>query len=133
MAKAKSAWEKFADRDAERDKEKESTGKAGPDRAGAPKSQSDSKLDELIGRADPMIEQVQNLYAQYMAGALKIPPIENRKQLQTLMDRIASESKPTLALQYRAQGIHAKFNTYRDRWDKLLKNLEDGKIKRTMN
>ena len=130
MAKAKSAWEKFAERDAERDREAASTDKTAPKKMGALKTQGDSKLDELIGRADPMIEQLQNLYAQFMAGALKIPPIENRKQLQALMDRIAAEGKPTLALQFRAQGITAKFNTYKERWDKLLQNLEDGKIKR---
>jgi hypothetical protein len=88
------------------------------------------KLDELLLRADPLVEQLNNLYNIYISGAEQIPPTERRKNLDMIMVTLQMMSKPTPGALYKYTAIQAKYDTYRNRWDKLLKDLESGKIKR---
>jgi hypothetical protein len=89
------------------------------------------KLIELMERAEPMIEQLTHLYNMYIAGAEQQPPLERRKQLDQIMNTIFLMSKPTPSLQFRSATMLNHYNTNRERWDRMLKDLESGKIKRT--
>lgn len=88
------------------------------------------QLAELLARAEPMIEQLNNLYNMYVAGVEKRPPLEKRSQLDALVASLQNLHKPTAAQQFRWTTFYNHYLTHRDRWTKLLKDLEDGKIKR---
>lgn len=89
-----------------------------------------AKLLELMQRAEPLIEQVHSLYNQYLAGIETRPPVERRKQLDQVMLTLQLMTKPTPAYQFRYATINASYHTHRDRWDRLMKDLESGKAKR---
>ena len=72
-----------------------------------------------------------NLYNQYLAGIESRPPIERRKYLDQVMQTIQAMNKPTPAYQFRCNTLNSSYLTHRDRWDRLAKDLESGKIKRT--
>ena len=74
----------------------------------------------LLDQVHPLIEQCNTLYNQYFAGAEKRPPIEQRARLDALIERLGKIQKPTPALQFRYQAVMAQYQTYRDRWEKLL-------------
>lgn len=93
-------------------------------------SASTEKLRELLDRAGPMIDQLNNLYNQYIAGALQTPPLERRNQLDSIISTVTVMAKPTKALRFKFNTIQGKYIIYRDRWDKRMKDLESGKIKR---
>jgi hypothetical protein len=88
------------------------------------------KLEDLLLRAEPLLEQVNHLYSIYLAGAEQYPPIERRKTLDGLMVSLQMISKPTPAALYKYTAIAARYESYRNRWDKLLRDLENGKIQR---
>jgi hypothetical protein len=88
------------------------------------------KLDDLLLRADPLIEQLNNLYNIYVSGAEQIPPTERRKNIDQIMVTLQMISKPTPGALYKYTAIHAKYESYRNRWDKMMKDLESGKLKR---
>jgi hypothetical protein len=88
------------------------------------------KVDELLLRADPLIEQLNNLYNIYISGTERNPPNERRKHLDQIMATLQNISKPSAGLLYRYTSLASKYQTYKNRWDKVLKDLEDGKIKR---
>lgn len=88
------------------------------------------KLDELIQRVDPLISQLNNLYNMFMSGAENVIPMERRKQLDQLMVSLQMMSKPTAGSLFKYAAILSKYTTHKERWDKMLKDLEDGKIKR---
>ncbi len=88
------------------------------------------KLLELMDRAQPLIVKTHNLYNMYRTGALEVPPNESRKQLDTLLETISLMAKPTEALRFRYNSLHSRYVTHRDRWDKLVKGVESGLIKR---
>ncbi|MEK6579110.1 MAG: hypothetical protein AABZ55_07775 [Bdellovibrionota bacterium] len=122
-------------REEEREKEEEEEQKAKAKKEGTGSINLKSgdvaeKLDEAIRRAEILTEQVNNLYLQYFSGAQKLPPEEKRKQLEQLMYSISTIHKPTAALLFRHSNLHTNYNNHKDRWDKTLKDIETGKLKR---
>jgi thiamine kinase-like enzyme len=89
-----------------------------------------AKIDELIARAEPMVEQVNNLYTQFVAGVERLPPLERRKQLEQILAQLQTIHKPNATYSFKVNTLHTRFITMRDRWDKLIKDLESGKIVR---
>jgi len=87
------------------------------------------KLLELLAQADSLIEQVNNLYNQYISGAEKLVPVERRSLLDNLMAKIMVTEKSTASLRFKFSTIQAKYVTHRDRWDKLMRDLEAGQVK----
>lgn len=87
---------------------------------------STEKLLELMKRAEPMIEQVNTLYRQYLSGAEKRPPVERRMHLDQLMVTILAMGKPTSGIQFRASTLINHYNVYKEKWEKLLKAKESG-------
>lgn len=88
------------------------------------------KLDELMHRAEPLLEQVNNLYNQYISGAAQVPPNDRRQQLDQIMVTLMLMAKPTATYRFRFNSLQAAYTLYRARWEKLMRDLEDGVIKR---
>ena len=91
-----------------------------------------AKIDELVERAEPLIEQVNSLYGMYLSGLEKLPPNERRRQLETLMTQLLQMHKPNSAYKFRIETVNAKFNLFREKWDRIIRDLESGKIKRAI-
>ena len=74
------AWKRYRDREDE--KEDEDFGKPGKHgQVGKPGSAgtfTSEKLDELVARAEPMIDQLGNLYNMFASGAERAAPTERR-------------------------------------------------------
>ena len=88
------------------------------------------KLIELMDRAEPLIEQLNALYQQYITGVESRPPIERRTHLDQVMTALQMMAKPTATYQFRYQSILQSYHTHRERWERLCKDLETGKIRR---
>lgn len=89
-----------------------------------------TELNHLIENAEILIEQLNNLYNMYAAGVEVMPPVAKRRQLEALMKQMLTMPKTSSALQFRWGSIQARFNVHKDRWDRIIKDLELGKIKR---
>jgi len=132
MAKQKDAWSRFRERDEQRDEqikiESDSVlSEAKPGRAAGAASGEAPVLD-LIAKAEVMLEQIQNLYHMYISGLERLPPVTQRKLLEDLAHKILAAPKPTASLSFRANSFTTKIQTYRDKWDKLMRDVESGKI-----
>lgn len=131
MAKSKDAWSRFRERDEEREQEQkeqlniESGGK--PNRSENAASGEGTILD-LISKAEIMIDQVQNLYHMYTSGLERLPPITQRKLLDDLATKILAAPKLSASASFRANSFTTKMQTYRDKWDKIMRDVESGKI-----
>jgi len=88
------------------------------------------KFEELVERAGPMIDQLNNLYNMFFAGAEKLPPIERRKQLDQILNALTLMPKATANQRFRFATLQNQYITFRDKWDKQIKDLEAGKLKR---
>ena len=47
-----------------------------------------------------------------------------------MMYTLTMMAKPTPAYRFRFQNLQATYNMYRQKWDKLLADVENGKVKR---
>jgi hypothetical protein len=88
---------------------------------------STSKVEDLGHQIEVLVEQVDRLYTMYFQRLEKLPPIQRRKVLEDLINQLDLEPKPTPQLRFKAQSARTKFLTYRERWDKKLKDMENSK------
>ena len=93
-------------------------------------SQIVEKFDELIRRAPIMIDQLEHLYHQYAVGLLSRPPVEERARLDMVMVTLYNLPKPTPSDRFRFSSINSSYGSHKSRWEKLLADIESGKIKR---
>jgi hypothetical protein len=125
MARDDNPWKRL------RDKEEEESS-TNPASGGKPISRPTgvSEIDLLSGQILPMIEQVNGLYNMFVAGVETKPPLEKQKQLEKLIKSLHDEPKTTPALRFRATSVISSFMVHKDKWERLLKDIESGKVLR---
>lgn len=89
-----------------------------------------TRVEDIHRRAPILMDQIDNLYRQFISGALSRPPIEERNRLEQMMALVFNVPKPTPADRYRFTSIWSSYVTHKSRWDKILADMESGKIKR---
>ena len=129
MAKSDDEYRIRREYEARKEKELAEENGDGDSRAGISKDYL-VKLDELLRRAEPLIAQINGSYNQYVAGVEINPPIDRRLQLDQMILTLQMMAKPTAAYRFRYGGVLATYNAFRIRWDKLILDLESGKIQR---
>ena len=138
MAREKDAWAKFREKEEARVEEESKrlqeemrkinpNAKSGP-AFGAGATTPDQLLIELLSKCEVMMEQITNLYGMWIQGMERVPPIVQRNHLNDLVLKIQAAAKPTANLRFRVAEFHTKFGTYTDKWDRILKDVESGKI-----
>jgi hypothetical protein len=135
MAEKRDPWAKFREEDKEilnRGAAKEAA-LTSPKNAqgirGLPSNESVQNLDEWLSKADTLIEQIQNLYQLYLNGMERLPPLTHRKQLEDLFShKINLAAKTSASLKFKSQQLLTKYTTYKDKWDRIHKDLESGKL-----
>ncbi|MBL7715626.1 MAG: hypothetical protein JNL01_09175 [Bdellovibrionales bacterium] len=95
------------------------------------KAVGEDKLLQLLEQVPQVIEQVNNLYQQFFSGVERVPPTERRKQLDQMALSIQMTPKVNAGLQFKANTVYQAYQSAKDRWDRMLKDLESGKLKRT--
>ncbi|MGE0616464.1 MAG: hypothetical protein AB7P04_12570, partial [Bacteriovoracia bacterium] len=96
-------------------------------------NEANKRLQTYMNRAEEMKTQVQHLYNMYVAGVEKMPPWVRRRQLEELMVALEHLPKTTSMLRFSYQSLHARFIAQRDRWERMMRDLESGKIKKFAN
>ncbi len=95
----------------------------------APARNENDELRAALHSMEILIDQLDHLYAQYFARYEKRPPIEKRRMLDAKMTQLESAVKPTPDLKFRFGAVQSKYTTFRDRWEKQLKDFESGKAR----
>jgi len=90
----------------------------------APNTSDSERLFQIIAKIEPLVEQVNQLYNMYFSGVERRPPLEQRKNLDQMVETIRAMPKPTTAAQFRFNTIYSLYKTYLDRWERLLKQKE---------
>lgn len=88
------------------------------------------KVREILEKIEPLMEQVDGQYRMYMAGVERMPPTERRRLLDQSFFQLQNLSKPTMTLRFMADQARSRYVTMKERWDRQMKDLENGKIKR---
>jgi len=137
MAREDDDWKRRREREDERAREeaeeavkKRISGKGSPEpKIGKPDplQVSTASVEATMDKVQSMIDQVDHLYGMYFAGVDKLPPIQVRSVLEQLMTSLQNQQKSTPAQKFKYSNLVSRFQAYRDRWDKKLKDLEKGR------
>ncbi len=131
MARDEDPWKRFRNRQgAEKPNVSFTRAKAASD--GMISSSTSVDLGEIIQQLEVMMDQLNNLYNQYFAGSEKRAPIEKRKQLNSLLQKLQDAPKTTLQARFRANTMLTRCQSQMERWDKLLRKLETGALRRRL-
>jgi hypothetical protein len=126
--------EEKEEREAEERAEEEERKRKQAARTGKPVQSSDDSgalpFDELLRRASVLIDQLEHLYRQFAVGVLARPPVEERSRLDQLMTHLSHTQKASTTDRFKFSGVLQSYTTHKSRWDKLLADVESGKIKR---
>jgi DNA repair exonuclease SbcCD ATPase subunit len=88
------------------------------------------KIEQLISQAEPLIDQVNNLYNQFATGVERLAPVQKRSQLEALINQLQATPKTNETYRFRVQSLVSRYSSMKDRWDRLLKDIDSGKVKR---
>lgn len=88
------------------------------------------KLNELLERAEPLIHAVNSSFNNYAQGFEIRPPTERYVQLEQMMNTLMMMAKPTPAYRFRFQNVHGTYLAYKKKWDKLVADIDAGRIAR---
>jgi hypothetical protein len=130
---AKDAWARFREKDEKRVEEERKTlheemKKIDPSAKLGAGDTTDKMLIELLTKCEVMMEQITNLYGMWIQGIERTPPINQRRHLEDLILKVQAAPKPSTNLRFRVGEFNTKLNTFRDKWDRILKDVETGKI-----
>ena len=76
------------------------------------------------------IEKLKFDYDQYFQGFSKRPPDKLRRDTDRMALKFIGFRSPNTALRFRAQNLIQRMTSYRQLWDKILQQIEDGTYKR---
>ncbi len=130
---AKDAWSRFREKDEQRVEEERKTlheemKKIDPSAKIGAGDTTDKILIELLTKCEVMMEQITNLYHMWIQGMERTPPVMQRRHLDDLILKIQTAPKPTTNLRFRVAEFHTRHGTFKDKWDRILKDVESGKI-----
>jgi len=133
MAKEKDAWARFREKEEARVEEERSRlqqemRKIDPNAKIDDRATTDSVLIDMLTKCEVMMEQITNLYGMWIQGMERMPPNERRRHLDDLILKIQAAPKPTANLRFRVTEFQNKYSTYKDKWERILKDVESGKI-----
>ena len=87
-------------------------------------------LERMILEVESTLDKLGALYNQYLAGSEKRPPSEQRKRLGRTVELIANAPKAGTGIRFKCNNTVQRFHTLCERWDKQMRALENGELRR---
>lgn len=138
MPREKSAWDRYNEREEEAEKERlelvKRRGKTPSKAPGSKAAKAEAEaaaagsIFEMMAQGELLLEQIQNLYQMFVAGMERTPPVTHVKRLDDLMKALNAAGKPTATGKFQHSQFLAKVSMYKDKWDRLKKDIESGKV-----
>ena len=79
------------------------------------------------------LERLRVLYEQYFIGIEKQPPNVARREVEKLLAFLAMQNIGNTAVRFRYQTLLRRWKTYAERWDKVLREIDQGTYSRHLS
>ncbi|KAA0249144.1 hypothetical protein FBQ97_12750 [Acidobacteria bacterium ACD] len=66
-------------------------------------------------------------YERFFAGDSKLPPVKDRRQLESFLRRVSNQEIDKAAERFRLQTLQSRYNSLCELWDKRLRAREEGR------
>ncbi len=89
------------------------------------------ELEKVLNHLEEAIKRLQLEYEQYLTGVLKKEPLDLRREVERIIASYNRRRINNTALRFRFNALAARFNTYKNYWERVLRKREEGKVLRT--
>ena len=83
-------------------------------------------IDAHLKDLSLQIDRLKVLYEQYFIGLEKLPPSVPRKEAEKLLAYLAVQNIGNTGMRFRYLSLVRRWKTYAERWDKVLREIENG-------
>jgi hypothetical protein len=81
---------------------------------------------DSIDQFEESIKRVKAQYDLFFMGLRKLPPMEDRRRLDTLMHELAKLQVRDNGWRFRFNTLLSKYNQYKELWSRLMREREEG-------
>lgn len=89
-------------------------------------------IEQELNRFEATIRQIDQNYEKYFSGIERRPPERLRDDLAVELRRFANRYIPQTDLRYRYQMLATRFHSYCANWERLMRQIEEGKFVRKL-
>jgi len=86
-----------------------------------------------ISALNEEIALVDNKFHLYFLGEERIPPVKEFARLKQQVSILQNEKSSSVSGQFLASSFFSRFASYRNKWERLLRDIEEGRKKPSRN
>jgi hypothetical protein len=91
---------------------------------------SRGQVTELLNQLEHDMKHLEITYEQYFLGMEKRSPELLRQKITLRMRKMLNHYIPQIDLRYRLQSMSSRFNSYTGYWDRIQRQIDEGKYER---
>jgi hypothetical protein len=89
-------------------------------------------IEQELNRIEATIRLIDQNYEKYFAGIERRPPEKLRDELGLELRRLSNRYIPQTDLRYRYQMLATRYHSYCGNWERLMRQIEEGKFVRQL-
>lgn len=89
-------------------------------------------IEHELNRIEAAIRTIDQNYEKYFSGIERRPPEKARDELALELRRLSNRYIPQTDLRYRYQMLATRFHSYCSNWERLMRQIEEGKFVRKL-
>lgn len=86
------------------------------------------KQDDELDKLEDDIRIVKNKYDQFFAGIQKMPPMQERRNIEIFIHELGKQKMRDNARRFRYNQLLTRFNQYREMWARKIREREEGPL-----
>jgi len=86
------------------------------------------KQDDELDRLEEDIRKLKNKYDQFFAGIQKVPPSQERRNIEVFIHELAKQKMRDNARRFRYNQLLTRYNQFREMWARKIREREEGPL-----
>ena len=86
------------------------------------------KQDDELDKLEDDIRIVKNKYDQFFSGFQKMPPMQDRRNLEIYIYELGKQKMRENARRFRFNQLLSRYNQYREMWGRKMREREEGPL-----
>ena len=84
------------------------------------------KQDDELDKLEEDIRKLKNKYDQFFTGITKLPPIQDRRNIEVYIYELGKQKMRDNTRRFRFNTLLTRYNQYREMWSRKMREREEG-------
>ncbi|GEM_PF-6326299 len=90
------------------------------------KKTDSEKIAQRLRELEQEIERLIYEYDQFFLGFIRVEPLQRRKKVEKMIRDLMDTYIANATLKFKLQNLRQRYATYREKWDRYLRQMEEG-------